>query len=112
MRRSIGITSIVLLAMTLLPHPVLGQREQDLGEIVAGALTKIPVHVEEFHYEGVRLVRFPGGEAPEDILVRDLNYSDFFRVTRGPSRLGIASGTRRSTHGNRGRWLRRQRVCI
>jgi TolB protein len=88
-RHCLAVAAALLLG-AIRPDPAIAQKEVDLGDIVAGALTKIPVHVEEFHYEGVRLVRFPGGEAPEDILVRDLEYSDFFRVSRGPSRVGQA----------------------
>jgi TolB protein len=44
---------------------------------------KIPIHVEDFVYEGTAFFRFPTGQSAEEVLVRDLEYSDFFTVTRG-----------------------------
>ena len=71
--------------------PALGQDEATLV-IGTDALTKTPIHVEEFLYENAPLVRFPGGEAIEDVLVNDLEYSDLFRVSRGPNPRGAPSG--------------------
>ena len=44
---------------------------------------RIPIHVEDFTYRGGASIRFPSGEAPEDVLVVDLQNADFFVVTRG-----------------------------
>jgi TolB protein len=71
--------------------PASGQSEVQM-EIHAGALTRIPIHVEEFLYENAPLVRFTGGETIEDILVKDLEYSGIFRVSRGPNPRGNPSG--------------------
>jgi hypothetical protein len=68
----------------LLACPAFGQSEVTL-EIEAGALTKMPIHVEDFLYENAPVIRFESGESMEDLLVNDLEYSDFFRVSRGPN---------------------------
>ncbi|MBM3287044.1 MAG: Tol-Pal system beta propeller repeat protein TolB [Candidatus Eisenbacteria bacterium] len=66
---------------------VLAQDEFQL-EIRTGTLTRIPIHIESFLYEsGTSPIRFELGETPEDLLERDLTYSSFFRVSRGPMAL-------------------------
>jgi TolB protein len=65
---------------------------------------KIPIHVEDFVYEGNTFYRFPTGESAEEVLVRDLEYSDFFIVTRGapaPSSTGSAPTITQGTEANR-----------
>ncbi len=83
--------SFIAWLLLLLPQAGYGQQEGEIVIDATGGFRRTPIHVEEFLYEGTRLIRFPGGEAPEDILVRDLEYSSIFRVSRGPSLLGDRS---------------------
>jgi TolB protein len=82
-----------LLVLSLCPPRAAGQAEVDM-EIRTGSLVRIPIHVEEFQYEGgLPQVRFASGETPEQILLKDLEYSSFFRVSFGsaaPAGPGLA----------------------
>lgn len=81
-------------------------------EIRAGTVLKIPIHIEDFAYQGLAMIRFPGGEAPEEVLVADLEKADIFVVSRGrgatgnpPIALPAPQGTRAivsATVGSRG----------
>lgn len=51
-------------------------------------LQKIPIHIEDFLYQGTSPIRFSSGESPEDVLVADLRNADFFVVTRGAAPTG------------------------
>ena len=84
MTRSIRHISLAIAACVGLVVTAAGQDEYDLTIVSRGA-TKIPIHIEEFLYENAPIVRLAGGETLEDILVSDLNHSDFFRVSIGPS---------------------------
>ncbi len=55
---------------------------------VGQGLQRIPLHIEDFAYQGVSPIRFPGGESPEDVLVADLRNADFFVVSRGGAPVG------------------------
>ncbi len=62
-----------------------GQTDFDI-EIRTGSLVRIPIHVEEIQYEsGLMQVRFASGETPDQVLLKDLEHSSFFRVSFGVS---------------------------
>ncbi len=90
--RSVPIRIVILCALwsalaarALAPRDAGAQTEFQM-EIRTGSLVRIPIHVEEFLYEtGISPIRFANDESPEQILVRDLDYSSFFRVSRGPA---------------------------
>lgn len=84
-------TSLAIAALVILAIPAAGQSEIDMTIVSRGA-SKIPIHVEEFLYENAPIVRLAGGETLEDILVSDLNHSDFFRVSIGPNPRSGRSG--------------------
>ncbi|MDM7915538.1 MAG: Tol-Pal system beta propeller repeat protein TolB [Candidatus Eisenbacteria bacterium] len=70
-----------------------------LPDIVSGSLYKIPIHIEQFVYQGGVVLSFPGGDRAEIILGQDLRYSDFFTVSLGSFASGpggdiIPEGTR------------------
>jgi TolB protein len=105
---------LAILLGALRPSPARGQSEYDL-EIRTGTLVRIPIHVESFVYEdGILRVPFAGGETAEQVLLKDLEYSSFFRASFGspapsgpglagdplpPGTRSIASGTIRRTWG-------------
>lgn len=79
-------------ALVILCGVVSAQTEFDM-EIRSGALFKIPIHVEDFSNDGGGApVRFGPAEGPEAVLVRDLEYADFFTVTHGPAGGADATG--------------------
>ncbi len=76
------------------------QTDFDL-EIRTGVLVRIPIHVEEILYEGgLSPISFANGETPDQVLVKDLEYSSFFRVSSGPAApAGPASAGRHRSAG-------------
>lgn len=97
------VTAAILLLGT---GPGVARGQTDLGlEIREGSMARIPIHLEDFVYAGsIPLVSYGAGETPEKVLERDLEYSSFFRVTRGkPGGAGagdpIPMGTRAIASG-------------
>ncbi len=80
-------------ALLLLTAAGAGAQSEFEMEIKSGALFKIPIHVEDFSYDGGRApVRFGAAESPEIVLVRDLEYADFFTITHGAAAGGGSPG--------------------
>ncbi len=69
-------------------------------EITAGQLFRMPLHVYDIMSEGLGPIRFGGGESPDQVLQRDLEYSGFFILSRGTTfdpanpAAGAPAGTR------------------
>lgn len=57
-------------------------------QIFDGTITKTPVLVRDFRYEGTEHQLLTTGETCEEILAQDLTFSDFLAVTRENPRLG------------------------
>lgn len=97
--RRLRIVTFFLLAGALGSSGAAAQSEFQI-EIKAGQLFRMPIHVLDFGSEGVGPIRFAGGDQPEQVLVRDLEYSSFFTVTRGTAAdpanpaAGLPAGTR------------------
>src|SRR5512143_616283 len=58
-------------------------------EIRAGTVMRIPIHIEDFAYQGIPSIRFAGGgDMPEAVLVADLERADIFVISRGRGPMG------------------------
>jgi TolB protein len=77
----------ILCCMGLPIWPIRAEAQTDFDlEIRTGVLVRIPIHVEEILYEGgIPPISFANGETPDQVLVKDLEYSSFFRVSSGPA---------------------------
>lgn len=97
--KRLSIAVFALCAGAMCVSAALAQTEYQL-EITTGQLFRIPIHVQDFVSEGIGPIRFGGAESPEQVLLRDLEYSSFFVVSRGAAAdpanpvAGVPAGTR------------------
>ncbi len=88
----------LILGGLLLPGPAAGQAEVYL-EVQKSDVYKVPIILEEFHRESIDPILFSGREGAEEILARDLDYTDAFVIIREQAVRQTVSSLKLDIHG-------------